>query len=98
VIVKILINDINLINYGQKKEINDVQKKENATEKRKIILRYSLFYPIMIVLLSYLSFIITIYQFKLTGKEYFEVSAILSLFLGYFIDNSKDILDKFKGN
>jgi hypothetical protein len=90
VIAKILINDI----YN----INNVTDKDDVTEKRKILWRYSLFYPIMIFLIAYLSFIITKYQFKLTGNEFYSVSAIMSLFFGYFIDNSKNILDKIKSN
>lgn len=71
--------------------INSPVKKE---ERNKVLLRYLTYYPIMLVVMSALSSVISISLFNKPEKVFFASSALLSFFLGFFIDSLPVIVEK----
>lgn len=66
-------------------------------EKKKINLRYSIYYPIMLIVMSALSFAISISIYNNSEKTFLLSSALLSFFLGFFIDSLPNIVEKLPG-
>jgi len=95
-ILKVCINSIHDI--PQPNENNSgVNNESEKTKETKNRWRYFSYYPIMLIVLALLAVTISIYQFKLNKMSYFEASALLSFFLGYFIDSLPNVVEKLGG-
>lgn len=100
--IKLCINEIEFTSLNilikQKESIDaEIEKNKILLEKNKIIWRYILYYPIMIIVLSALSLILSVHQLELNGKSFFEVSAVLSFIFGYLVDSLPRIFEKLGG-
>lgn len=94
-ILKVCINGLHDIKENGANQNANAIKESQETTKIKRQWRYLTYYPIMLVVLSFLSTTISIYQFKLTKPLYFEASALLAFFLGYFVDSLPNLIEKF---
>jgi hypothetical protein len=75
--------------------INNIGIEKEGKELQKDLLRYCLFYPILIIVLSVLSVSYSINKFNTLDKtQYFIASALLSFFLGFFIDSILNVMEK----
>lgn len=74
--------------------INKKPDDSEATKQEKNRLRYISFYPIMIIVLAVLSTSVSINHFQVCGIQYLIASALLSFFLGFFIDSLSNVFEK----
>jgi hypothetical protein len=72
-------------------------KPDSQAEKKKVILRYLIYYPIMLIVMSALSFAISTSIYNKSEKLFLLSSALLSFFLGFFIDSLPIIVEKLPG-
>jgi len=87
-ILKVCINHI-------KKVTNLALTDNEELENKKIRLRYFRFYPFLIIVMAIFSAIISITHFaKLEGIQPLVASALLSFFLGFFIDSIPNVIEK----
>lgn len=77
--------------------INNLGNTMTEPKKAQTLLRYWIYYPIMLVMISLLSVSISTNEFKLPKLPYFLASTLLSFFLGFLIDDLQDILKGFVG-
>jgi len=85
-ILKICINDIKIVADEDNTEL---------LKQKKRRLRYRLFYPIFLIVFAVLSTTISFNKFStLNEAQYFIGSALLSFFLGFFIDSIPNVIEK----
>jgi hypothetical protein len=83
------------INIKVDSVINKKPEDSQQTKNKKIRLRYTFFYPILIIILAVLSNFFSIHQFSiLKENQYFIISALVSFFLGFFIDSIPNLIEK----
>lgn len=95
-VLKICINSIH--NLDDQKESTSKKVKEEDSEQTKRVKnlwRYFLFYPILIIVFAFLSTEISLSQFILLERiHYLVASALLSFFLGFYIDSITYVIEK----
>jgi hypothetical protein len=75
--------------------INELDKKIEELVMKKAKLRYRFFYPYYLFVLAVLATSITEAKFIGLGKaQYFITSALLSFFLGFFVDSIPNMIEK----
>jgi len=90
-ILKICINEL------VSEKINPKDDDNLKMDIRKKKLRYYLYYPIMLIVMSVLSCVISKTQFNKTENDFLISAALLSFFLGFFIDSLTNIVEKLSG-
>ncbi|WP_264520652.1 hypothetical protein [Flavobacterium sp. N1994] len=71
-----------------------INSKIPEADRKKVLLRYCMYYTIMLIVMSALSCVISISLFNKSEKIFLASSALLSFFLGFFIDSLSIIVEK----
>jgi hypothetical protein len=104
-ILKICINSIEILDERDEEsmtsaEITELGKRKNnkLIKRKRDLLRHCLFYPVLLLVIVFLSAIISINQFYKVGEvddiNFLIRTALLSFFLGFFIDSLTNIFER----